>query len=611
MRPTLLAAIALLALGSAARAAGDDVAAVLSANRGATGETPSGEVRLIYAYVGQGMTGVARTTYDSRSGAFVDSAEIGPTSEAGGFDGETAWMKDQSGAITPEAGGDKGHLAVNEAYRNANLWWRADRGGAKIIALGTRSNGGRAFDVLSVTPIGGKAFEAWFDARTHLLARTIEPQAFLKVTTDFSDYRPMDGAKIPGKVVVDPGQGPMGVQTQTLMTSTIGAARPPRAYAQPLFTVTDAAIENGGGRTTVPFQLLNNHIYAEVKINGRGPYQMIFDTGGHDILTPGTAKALSVNAEGHAVGSGAGEGTVDVGFARHVTFQIGDLLMKDQTVTILPITTVGAEGLDEQGMMGFELFRRFVTRIDYGAKTLTFIEPAKFDPSGAGVAVPFMFYDHLPQVAGTFEGAPGVFDIDTGSRAEFTVTKPFADANHLRESHPKGVVAVDGWGVGGPAVSYVTHGKELTLGPVKVGDFVAAFSVQDKGAFADPNYQGNVGTRLLKRFVATFDYGHQIMYLKALPAPVADIGTFDRAGAWINKSAKGFEVVDVTAGGPAAAAGLAVGDQITAIDGRPATTIQLSDVRAHLRDEAVPAVLLVVDHAGQSRTVNLTLRDLI
>jgi hypothetical protein len=41
-------------------------------------------------------------------------------------------MKDISGAITPEAGGDKRQLAVNEAYRDSEQWWRADRGGAKI-----------------------------------------------------------------------------------------------------------------------------------------------------------------------------------------------------------------------------------------------------------------------------------------------------------------------------------------------------------------------------------------------------------------------------------------------------------------------------------------------
>ena len=611
MRRLALATLALFALVPVARAAAGGPDAILSANQAATGRAPPGEIRLIYAYAGQGMTGVSTTAYDDGSGAYFDSGVIGPVTEAGGFDGRTDWMRDQSGAVTPEAGGDKRQLAVNEAYRNANLWWRADRGGAVIAAAGEKTIGDRRFDVLSVTPRGGKTFEAWFDQGSHLLARTVEPQAFLIVATDFGDYRPLRGTKVAGRIVTDPGQGPNGVQSQTLTASALGPARPASAYSAPRYVVTDATIQNSAGRTTIPFRLLNNHVYADVRINGRGPFLMIFDTGGHDILTPPTAKTLSVASEGHAVGSGAGEGTVDVGFARHVTFQLGDLVMKDQTATVLPITTVAAEGFEQQGMMGFELFRRFVTVIDYGAKTLTFIDPARFDPANSGVAIPFVFYDHLPQVAGTFEGAPAIFDVDTGSRSELTLTKPFAEANHIRESHPKGADVVDGWGVGGKSLSHVVRAKEMTIGPVKIDNFVAGLATQSKGSFADPNYQGNIGTRLLKRFVVTFDYGHQVMYLKPLPAPVADIGSFDRAGVWINQSAKGFEVVDVTQGSAAAEAGIKVGDQITTVDGAAATGLSLSDVRAHLRDPGVAQVRLDVERAGRSRVLDLKLRDLI
>jgi S1-C subfamily serine protease len=128
---------------------------------------------------------------------------------------------------------------------------------------------------------------------------------------------------------------------------------------------------------------------------------------------------------------------------------------------------------------------------------------------------------------------------------------------------------------------------------------------------SDPNFQGNVGTRLLKRFVVTFDYGHQIMYLKRLPAPVADIGTFDRSGMWINASPKGFTIVDVTPGGAAEAAGLKVGDEITAVDGAPAGGVGLSDLRGRLRDATVRSVTLRVESGGQARTLELTLKDLV
>lgn len=612
-----LAALSLTAvlLASAAHAQGADPAGVLAANRTAShGEAYAGKgaMTLRYAYAGQGMTGWAATTFDVKTGAFLDTNEIGPTKGATGFDGRQAWMQDLSGAYTPQAGGDTRQLAVNEAYRDGNLWWRADRGGAKITSLGRKSADGRAYDVLSVTPTGGKAFEAWFDAESHLLGRVVEPQGWQTITTTLSDYRPVAGVMQAGKLVIDDGLGPDNRQTETLQDGGFGPAKPLSAYAMPRIRPADATIQNATGRTTVPIRLINNHVYAEVKVNGKGPFLFIFDTGGHDLLTPDTAKALSVKSEGQAAGSGAGENTVEVGFAKGVTFQIGDLVLKDQAIAVLPFAAKEVEGVPEQGMIGFEVFRRFVTRIDYGAKTMTFIDPAKFDPKDAGTPVPFVFYSHLPQVKGTFEGIPGVFDIDTGSRVEITLTKPFGDAHDIKATHPKGVTTVDGWGVGGRSISYVMRAKGLTLGPVEVKDIVAGLGTQARGSFADPNYQGNVGSGLLKRFAVTFDYDHQVMYLKRLADPGPDVGVFDRAGAWINASPKGFKVVDVSKGGAAEAAGLKVGDEITAVDGAPATSIPIYEMRARLRTQAAGSqVKLDVEGAGGARSVSLVLRDQI
>jgi len=63
------------------------------------------------------------------------------------------------------------------------------------------------------------------------------------------------------------------------------------------------------------------------------------------------------------------------------------------------------------------------------------------------------------------------------------------------------------------------RGASLTLGPVEVKGVVASLSTQTKGAFASDDYQGSIGGGFLKRFVVTFDYGHQIIYLKPWRSP--------------------------------------------------------------------------------------------
>src|ERR1041384_4562827 len=85
----------------------------------------------------------------------------------------------------------------------------------------------------------------------------------------------------------------------------------------------DFSIAGGAKETTLPIRILNNHIYGYAKVNGKGPYLFIFDTGGANLVTPPTAKALDLKVEGQAPGGGAGEGTVDVGFAKVDSVPVG------------------------------------------------------------------------------------------------------------------------------------------------------------------------------------------------------------------------------------------------------------------------------------------------
>jgi len=152
----------------------------------------------------------------------------------------------------------------------------------------------------------------------------------------------------------------------------------------------------------------------------------------------------------------------------------------------------------------------------------------------------------------------------------------------------------------------------LTLSSVKVPSVVAGLSTAKAGSFSDPNYDGNIGSGLLKRFVVTFDYRHQLMYLQPLDPQPRDAGAFDRSGMWINASDAGFIVEQVSSGGPAEQAGLHKGDVITAINGKPARMEELSDARTMLKTLPAGSVaVLSVRRDGKDRTVRIQLRDLI
>ena len=582
---------------------------ILAANKAAMGNWNGKKtLKVEYAYSGQGLTGTTSSLEDLQIGAFVDTYNIGPTSGASGFDGAKAWEKESSGTVTDQSGGDVVQLAISEAYQDRNLWWRADRGGAAVESLGQKADkDGKAYDVLKITPDGGTALEAWFDPTTHLLHQTVEIQSTQTISTVYSDYAPVDGALIPKTFVVDDGSH--NLQTFTLTSAKFSAPLPVSAYRKPAEDIHDFSIANGAHETTVPFRLLNNHIYADVSVNGSKPLNFIFDTGGHSIVTPETAKALGIASQGNLTSSGGGDQLATSGVTTLKTIRVGDATITDQTASVLTFQAKGVEGTDEQGMVGYEFFARFVTRFDYGQHTITFIDKKYFDPKYAGTPVPMRLYHQFPEILGSYDGIPGRFGIDTGSRMPLELNAAFVAKNNLRAKVTGGVEAMTGWGVGGPSRSFVFKGGILKLAGVTIEHPLTMISLDKGGAGAAEAFPNNVGGGLLKRFVVTFDYGHSTMYLKPFEGLHSDIDTFDRSGMWINAVPEGFKVIDITKGGPAEAAGLAKDDVITAIDGKAATDFSLPDLREEWRNWK-PGTIVKLSVKGKG-DVKITLRDLI
>jgi hypothetical protein len=615
----LLRTISTAIIAGASTAHGDPaadrtVSTILSANQVAVGNPPPGRAATLeYRYVGSGLTGTHTERVDLATGAYVESTLTSGIKQGSGFDGTLPWQQDISGAYTPQEGGDRIPTAIDSAYQRGNLWWRPDRAGAVIVYVGHERDSGSSLEHLSVTPKGGKRFDAWFDSDTHLLTRITYDEEFLHITERYSDYRREGPQVLAHAIERDPALGEEGVSHFTLLHCEYVRAIPLSGYSIPRKRATGATIAGGASSTTVPFRLLNNHIYVAATVNGKGPYTFIVDTGGHTLLSPRLIKEVGLKTIGEAVTSGAGEGHGTTGFVHFDEIAIGGVRLRDQDGFATDIYDKAIEGIPVDGMVGFELVRRMVTSIDYGHHSITFTQPDRFEASpNSGVRIPFVFYDHQPNVAGRIGDLPARFDIDTGSRSALDLTSPFVAAHQLREHFTRGTLAVTGYGVGGPARSYVVRMGSAAIGSINISNPVVGLSEASSGAFSDPNFDGNIGTALLKRFVVTFDYAKQFIYLKRIQPVPPDVDTFDRSGMWINAHGDGYEVMDVAARSAAAQAGLAVGDLITRVDGRGVAEAELSDFRQRLRTEpAGTRVQLTLRRRSQVLSVTLVLRDQI
>ncbi len=558
-----------------------------------------------------GLTGTGEALDDVAGGRYVDHFKVGPMSGGEGYDGTIAWSQDASGQSLADEGGDARLGAANESYRRAYGYWRPERWPAQIEDAGAHDENGRRFLVVRITPKGGRPFDLWIDAATMLVDRVVEKTAIETRTTFLTDYRTVGGVKIAFAERSTNGD-PRYDQRVAIESVELNGPAPDAAFKLPAPPPPDFTIAKGESSTTVPFDLVNNHIYIDVMLNGKGPFRIMFDTGGENVVTPEVAKELGVSSEGTFEGRGVGEKSEDVGFTRVETVQIGDATIAKQVFAVFALGPFAAvEGVPQLGLVGYEVFKRFVVRVDYDKKLLTLSLPSAFHYNGTGTEVPFTFKEHMPQVEGSLDGIAGKFEIDTGSRDSVSILAPFAETHGLRERYGASVAAVTGWGVGGPARGLVTRASSLRLGTVEVARPVVDLTLQKKGSLTDPYVAGNVGGGVLKRFTVTFDYGRQRLIFEP-NANNARPDTYDRAGMWINRGTDGFDVLDVVAGGPAGVAGLAVGDRITAVDGTSVDRLSLPAVRERFRTApAGTKVGLTVHGDDGPRNLTIVLRDLV
>jgi hypothetical protein len=603
------------ALASTAIHAATDpqVESVLRQTAAAADEARWSSVRLVRVkgkLTTSGLSGTFETLFDARTGRYRNSQQLGPISGFDGFDGTTVWQQDDAGQVTLQGSEDSVRGAANAAYQNARGYWHRDKFPADIVYLRRQADGADAFDVLRVTPTDGRPMEEWFDVHSHLLARTVEQAATRTTTTYFSDYRRVLGALVAYTVRQTTGEEKYDVFLK-IESATPEASTPASAFAPPASSRLDFGISSGDGATTVPFELINNHMYVEVKLNGKS-YDFLFDTGGRNVVTPTTARALGLTTQGALQGGGVGEKSEDVGLTKVAHMTIGAAHLDDQTFVVIALESLGAvEGRPVTGIFGYEVFKRFIVRTDYEKQQITLSDPGSFKYSGSGTRVPFTFIDTQPVVDGEIDGLKGTFTLDTGSRASLDLSSPFVVRNDLVKRWSANFHGVSGWGAGGAARASFARAKMFLLGGVPIPGPVVGLSEQRKGAESDIYVAGNVGAGILKRFNIVWDYPHLQIFFER-NANYAQPDVFDRAGLWANLGDHGFTVVDVISGGPADRAGLKAGDDIVSVDGRIAGgEMSLPEFRQYAKRAPGTPLTLSILRGNQSLQLKIILHDLV
>ena len=406
-------------------------------------------------------------------------------------------------------------------------------------------------------------------------------------------------------------------------------ALPARAQASHAFEFA----RPGARRAAIRFDMYRNLIVVAARLNGRGPYHFLLDTGVSSSLLTNVALADSLHLtrgeELLVVGAG-GEGTplrayrtngVRVEMPSVVAPNMSWLLLSDDVLNLS-----GYAGTQIDGIMGTELFQSMVVSVWPTRGRLVCHAPDRYRPPHRrawarlplalerGKAYVEATIAQLPAAAAQAPAAPLPLRLvlDTGAghalsietNADRRLTLP---ATHLR--------ADLGRGLNGLITGYLGRVAAVRLGHYQLRQVLTSFpdsgQVHQRLRGREAARHGNLGYEVLKHFNFVIDYPHQRLLLRPnsqYKQPFEhDMSGLDLLA--IGTNLRYYLVTSVAAGSPAEAAGIVPDEELLAVNLLPTAMLSLSELTRLLRAQDGQRLLLVLRRPdGELHSVSLYLR---
>jgi Aspartyl protease/PDZ domain len=489
------------------------------------------------------------------------------------FDGHEGWQLTQ-GKLRALAGPDL-EEQVTDAYLASYSQFFDGRRAGRVEFAGEKDDAW----MLRILPQGGRAVTEYIDKKSGLPVKEVEREADREQVTSFQSYRAVGGVKIPSAIrVVTGGDEKYAVQV-TLEDARLDTPMETALFAKPPEPAPDVHFPAGTTSVTLPFEFSGHNIWVEASINGSAPQWFILDTGAEmSVLNTPRAGLLGLKPQGSLEGTGGGAKSIDVGLIKDVRLALGGTQLDARPIMSADLSMIeGFTGRPITGILGYDVLSSYVFEIDYAARRLTLHDPRAFNPAGTGEAVPFVFHGQTPAVTASVAlpgGASikGQFMLDTGSGAAVDLNAPFVRQHQLIAKLGSAARPTFAMGVGGDSSAVMGRLASVTFGPYELKRPVARLSKDTRGSNANPDMAGSLGGQVFSRFTMTFDYAHQMLYLK----PNASLNRpFERDMSGLVLQAEGkdfrtYRVYKVLDGSPAAAIGIRPGDILLRFEGKPA-----------------------------------------
>ncbi|MFD0751025.1 aspartyl protease family protein [Mucilaginibacter calamicampi] len=368
-------------------------------------------------------------------------------------------------------------------------------------------------------------------------------------------------------------------------------------------------------RVSINFKLIRSMVVVPLKINSKGPYNFILDTGVGLMLITDHKLIDSLNIANKRTITIAGLGERDnyeAVIAPLVNIDIaGKLVSRDVSAAILKEDFFGLSnyaGIPIHGLLGADFFKKLAVKISFVDSTLVITRPGGMHIFRGAEKIPITVE----------EGKPYIKTQVTLTNGNKKTNKLLVD---LGAGHPvslekittlpqKSIKANLGVGLNGLIDGHLGRISSIALGKYNINSVIASFPSDDPSFKISVQRDGSIGVGILKRFDIIFDYQNNLMYLKSnmyfkLPFE------HDMTGISYHANGENFEhliVEKVDEGSVAEEMGIQVEDEIVSINLKPVGKMNMQQIDDLLKSRDGRTLLLELYRDKTTERVLLTLK---
>jgi predicted aspartyl protease len=279
-----------------------------------------------------------------------------------------------------------------------------------------------------------------------------------------------------------------------------------------------ASAQSNSPLAEVPFEFVRNQIVVQVRIGGKGPFNMLFDTDTDpSAIDLGTARelGLKLGAKGYP-GTGGGTETNLVYPTKVPNVDLGSVTGKEVFAAAIDLTKLSAKlGRPIHGVLGYSFLKDRIFQIDYPASKIRFYAESPYPgirdtPNTVNrTAVPFRYENDVLIDSVFVNGQKMRATLDTGSSGTFALTPEAITMLGLEDEARDGKAEVSA-GYNGEFESKSGFLKSVRIGRLYADSVPVSFWPPGTG-HDNKKYQLTIGNDFFKDFLLTFDFRGKIV----------------------------------------------------------------------------------------------------